>query len=107
MIQEVNQQQLIQRIFKRERAVIFFHTPLCGTCKLANQMLEIALAVFTDQEKPEVLSGNINQMPTTAKQWKVKSVPCLAFLEGGKLVKMLYSFRSVDHIYGEIKKFYK
>ncbi|MCF6410394.1 thioredoxin family protein [Pseudalkalibacillus salsuginis] len=107
MIQEVNHQQLTERIFKRERTVIFFYTPLCGTCKLANQMLDVALAVFPVPEKLDVISCNINQMPAAAKQWRVQSVPCLAFLDDGKMVKKLYSFRSVDYIYQEIKKFYK
>ncbi|WP_408007553.1 thioredoxin family protein [Pseudalkalibacillus sp. A8] len=103
----MNHHQLIERIFKRERTVIYFYTPLCGTCKLANQMLEVALAVFPVQEKPDILFGNINQMPAAAKQLKIQSVPCLAFLDDGKVVKKLYSFRSVDHIYHLIKKFYK
>ncbi len=107
MIREATYEQIMQQRFKRSSTILYFYTPLCGTCKLARQMLEVVLATLDDPERQEqeVLACNLNQMPSVAKEWEITSVPCLTFLHDGKIVEKLYSFQSVDNIYHKILNF--
>lgn len=36
-MEEWTEEQLDEKLNKDERTVIFFHTPLCGTCQLAKK----------------------------------------------------------------------
>lgn len=63
---------------------LFFYTPLCGTCKIGERMLEV---VQTTLPEVFIYKVNINEYTKTAHQWKIESVPCLVILKKGKLVK--------------------
>lgn len=105
MIQEVTYEQVMKQRFNRQPTIVFFYTPLCGTCKLAKQMLEVAQATLPETDTVNVMLCNLNHMPSIAKEWEITSVPCLTFLNHGKIVEKVYSFQSVDNIYHKILNF--
>ncbi|AJY77732.1 hypothetical protein VN24_14230 [Paenibacillus beijingensis] len=83
-----------------ERAVFFF-APLCGTCKLAEQMLAIV------QEAPAavpVVKLNINFAPVLRQRWKIASVPALVLLKDGRPVQTEYAMRSVTDLYELLRR---
>ncbi|WP_308637476.1 thioredoxin family protein [Paenibacillus silvisoli] len=95
--QEITEQQwLSESKAEEEREALFFFTPLCGTCKLALRMLEIAEAAGI---AVPVRTMNINFAPALRERWRISSVPCLALLEGGQPVRFEYAMRSVDDLY--------
>jgi hypothetical protein len=101
-IQEITEQQLLEHMGTiRGKEAVLLYTPLCGTCKLAERMLDIVQA--TSAAAP-VYKLNINFARTLRERWQVTSVPCLAVIgEDGLLLKE-YALRSVDHIYGLLKQ---
>lgn len=78
------------------KAAILFSTPLCGTCKVAERMLEVVQA--TNVSYP-IYKININFAPRFREQWQISSIPCLVVLQNGKVESQTYAMQSVDHIY--------
>lgn len=96
-IQELDEASLLKMtIAESGKAAILFFTPLCGTCKLAERMLEIAEAAGISTSLYKV---NINYAPHLRDHWRITSVPCLAVLQDGEPIQFEYAMKSVDHIY--------
>lgn len=97
---EVTEAQLEWTLSHRSSVVIFFHSPLCGTCRLARRMLSI-----TVQSLPglSVLAADLNVMPDQAHRWEVESVPCLLIVRNGEPVEKMYAFHSVSHLYDRLQ----
>ncbi len=79
---------------------VFVHTPLCGTCKAARRMLEVAEAMLPQLK---MASANLNLMPDMAQIFRIESVPCLLIKcpDGG--VKKIYRFGSVQELIGHLQ----
>ncbi|MGL4971719.1 MAG: thioredoxin family protein [Culicoidibacterales bacterium] len=71
---------------------LYFYTPLCGTCHLATQMLEIVEAT----QKFDGYAINLNHFPEFAQVFQVEQVPCLISL---KTQAKLYTFANVVNLY--------
>jgi len=81
---------------------IYFYTPLCGTCKLAERMLIIVAELLPQLP---LYQCNINFMPDVARDWRIESVPCLAVIEGGELSHKEYALQSVPYLHERLKSF--
>lgn len=81
------------------REALYLYTPLCGTCKLGETMLDIVLQSNTIP----VSKLNINFAPRLRNDWQITSVPCLVLLEHGKLVTKEYALRSVVDLHQWLK----
>ncbi|WP_246062849.1 thioredoxin family protein [Paenibacillus ehimensis] len=78
-----------------EPRYVFFYTPLCGTCKVGERMLEVVAAL-----NPRTVIGrcNINFSPQLARNWKIESVPCLVRWQRGTTDKK-YRFDDVQELH--------
>ncbi|RSL33763.1 thioredoxin [Salibacterium salarium] len=76
-------------------AVVFFYTPLCGTCKLAQQMMEHVEKIY---DGFLFYKANINQVPDVAKKEKIESVPCLKLYKNGQVMETIYAFHSIPSL---------
>lgn len=74
---------------------LFVHTPLCGTCKAARRMLEVAIEVVP--EFP-IMAANVNLMPDMAQQFQIESVPCLIVKRKDGTLHKQYRFPSVTEL---------
>lgn len=92
MLQEVNERELKKTIADSSHVIAFFHTPFCGTCKLAGHMIESALQTMSLHG--DAVSCNLNMMPAMAETYEITSVPCLMLFEQGKVKDRIYAFRS-------------
>ncbi|HEX6923438.1 MAG TPA: thioredoxin family protein [Bacillales bacterium] len=99
MLQEVEPEEL--KIDKGTK-LIFFHTPLCGTCTEARKMLNIALEAVS-AEIP-AYACDLNFSPGLAERWKIESVPCLLLFTDGTITERVYAFRSVSDLYQLLQK---
>lgn len=102
MIQEINEAEWLK--FKDQRvgkSAIFFYTSMCGTCNLAEQMLEIVDVTGVPYKLYKI---NINFAPKLREDWKISSVPCLVLLRNGQPVQFDYAMHSVVHLYGILKE---
>ncbi|RDU36955.1 thioredoxin [Neobacillus piezotolerans] len=82
-----------------QTGLLYFYTPLCGTCQVASRMLEVVAAM-----NPQVEIGklNLNYAPEFAETFAIESVPCLIFIEEGRAVESIYAFRSVPYLLEKI-----
>ncbi|MCT8138457.1 thioredoxin family protein [Anaerobacillus sp. CMMVII] len=79
---------------KKDTIKIYFcYTPLCGTCKLAKQMLEIWNQKYSNTT---IYSVNINVNRNLAMKWQIKSVPYLAVFVNGLKAHEFYAFHSLE-----------
>lgn len=99
MLQEIRPEELN---VQREAALVYFYTPLCGTCAEASRMLNIALETL----RPDLpaLSCNMNFAPKLAKEWEIESVPCLILFRDGGVEEKIYAFHSVSFLYDFLKQ---
>ncbi|MCM3701755.1 thioredoxin family protein [Paenibacillus macerans] len=92
-IRETTEQEWLDRAEQTSgKEALFFFTALCGTCKLAEKMLDIALAAGPSIPVSKL---NINYSPRLRDQWEISSVPCLIVLQDGQPMQKEYAMRSV------------
>ncbi|MBU7318738.1 thioredoxin family protein [Paenibacillus oleatilyticus] len=79
-----------------EPRYVFFYTPLCGTCKVGERMLEVVTAL-----NPRTPMGrcNINFSPVLARSWQIESVPCLVRWHRGTVADKKYRFDDVQELH--------
>lgn len=79
-----------------EPRYVFFYTPLCGTCKVGERMLEVVTAL-----NPRTPMGrcNINFSPVLARNWQIESVPCLVRWHRGTVADKKYRFDDVQELH--------
>ena len=99
-MRELEQKELDEFIDQKRTGLIYLYTPFCGTCQVSGKMLLVAAELL-----PDITIGkiNLNYMRELAEQWEVESVPCLVFIEEGRLSKKLYAFQSVPYLIEKIK----
>lgn len=85
-----------------EKEVLFFHTPLCGTCQLAEKMLSLIEAI-PEFSSLTIHSCRVQEWQTVVQDWKIQSVPALVLLSKGQVQQILYAFQSVSNLYEQIK----
>lgn len=98
---EIDERQLIKLASADiARIAVLFTTPLCGTCKVAERMLEVAEAAGANYP---LYKTNINFTPRLRDEWQIASVPCLVMIRNGQLTRKEYAMRSVDYLYELLK----
>jgi thiol-disulfide isomerase/thioredoxin len=98
---EWNRTDLTDFLDRKEIGLLYFYTPLCGTCQVASRMLQIV------EELVEVVSGkmNLNFYPDLAKNFAVESVPCLLIIRNSEVQETVYAFHSVPFLLDKIKSY--
>lgn len=82
--------------------IYYCYTPLCGTCKLASQMLEEWNKIHPDTT---IYAVNLNVNPNIAMKWKIKSVPYVVVFINGMKVHEFYAFHSTENIERQLSHF--
>jgi len=97
---EWNRNDLAAFLDHDESGLLYFYTPLCGTCQLASRMLQIV------EELIDVKMGkmNLNFYPDLAADFGIESVPCLLIVDNGKVKETIYAFHSVPFLLEKIKQ---
>jgi thioredoxin-like negative regulator of GroEL len=100
-LQEITEVDLLHHLpLAKGKEAILFITALCGTCKLAERMLDIVQATSV---RTVIRKLNINYAPQLRDAWKISSVPCLVILQDGEPVQFEYAMHSVGHLFTLIK----
>lgn len=77
-------------------AVIFFFTPLCGTCKVARRMLDVVAAMHPGWP---IYAVDANFVPHRLQMWHIQSVPALAYWRrNDEEVEVQFAFSDVDSL---------
>lgn len=100
-MKEWTKQDIHEAIEKKESAIIYFYTPLCGTCQVAGRMLD----VIEDMTSKTIYQADLNYLPDIAELFKIESVPCLLLLNRGCVSKKIYAFRSIPYLLEILKEY--
>jgi len=98
---EWNRTELADFLDNEGIGLLYFYTPLCGTCQVASRMLQIV------GELVKVTMGkmNLNFYPDLAKNFAIESVPCLLIIRNGEVQEEIYAFHSVPYLFEKIKSY--
>ncbi len=77
----VNEESFQKEVVEQERVLIDFNADWCGPCKMLGPILE---DLAKDLEKTKVVSINVDENESLAREFNVFSIPCLVLLEKGK-----------------------
>ncbi|MDP5274161.1 thioredoxin family protein [Chengkuizengella axinellae] len=99
-MEDISENHFINVLNDKNEFALFIFTPMCGTCKLAERMLNITLQMKVNKT---VYKSNINYLPQLTKTYEITSVPCLLLFKNRILVKKEYSMTSVDYLYHLLK----
>ncbi|SET32750.1 Thioredoxin [Paenibacillus sp. NFR01] len=102
---EMEQKELLELIGQAGAPlVVFGYTPICGTCKVALRMLEIAGTMLPSEVT--LVKANLNLMPQLVSQYKLSSVPVLmaAPADRSGVMNILYRMGSVQHVLDYIRR---
>ncbi|MBP2112584.1 thioredoxin family protein [Paenibacillus silagei] len=104
-MKEMNQPELLELLAtKGEPLVLFLHTPLCGTCKAARRMIEVAEHLLP----PDLViaEGNVNMLPDLVNTYQISSVPALLAVSADRSAEpdIIYSIHSVERVLAYIRR---
>ncbi|KRG12533.1 thioredoxin [Lederbergia galactosidilytica] len=99
-MKECTKDEIIKAIEKRESVILYFYTPLCGTCQVAGKMLGIVEQMI---KEPPFKKADLNYLPEIAERFSIESVPCLIQLNEGEVQNKIYAFHSVPYLYEKLK----
>ncbi|MBL4954882.1 thioredoxin family protein [Neobacillus sp. YIM B02564] len=97
---EWNRNDLSIFLNQRGTGLVYFYTPLCGTCQLAGKML----GVVEHLVEIEMGKMNLNYYSDLAEKLVIESVPCLLLIRNGEIVDTIYAFHSVPFLLEKINK---
>jgi hypothetical protein len=89
----------LTRLLETKRTFhLFLYTPLCGTCKLTERMLEV-IEAMEFAPPTELYKSNVNLCAELCRSWHITSVPCMVKMVDGVPADRRYRMQSVDSLY--------
>lgn len=82
-------------------AMIFIHSPFCGTCRMARKMLDTIESLWKQNLFFEL---NASLHPGFMQENQVESVPCLLIVSNGRVKDKIYAFHSVPYMQRIVSK---
>lgn len=101
-MKEWNEERLAAFLEARSSGLLFFYTPLCGTCQVASKMLHVIDEIIN----MEIGQINLNFHANLAVNYEIESVPCLILIKKGRTAENIYAFHSVPFLLNKIKTFF-
>lgn len=98
-MKDLNEGELLEILNRSgDPLVVFLHTPLCGTCKAAERMLEVAAHLLPAEL--QMVAGNVNMLPNLVRQYRISSVPALLVVSAERVEDPMiyYSMVSVERV---------
>lgn len=104
-MRELNKEAEVERAHNEPLSVLFFYTPFCSTCKIAERMLTIATEA--NNLKDHTYKINLNYFPQLAEELTIQSVPALTIVKKGQPVETIFAFESVVRLNTLFNKYEK
>lgn len=98
----LSQQQILDKIKDKENFALYVHSPMCGTCQLAQRMVHIANEL--DDISVSIFEANVAEIQGLVRNYHISSIPCLIVWHKGLVKRQEYALGSVDRIYSWLKK---
>ena len=85
--------------YNEDKHLIFGYTPMCGTCKISERMLDIANEIL----QLPIKKIDLNFYPEWSKEKQIMSVPVLLLMRREEEIKRIYAFQSVTYLLENLK----
>ncbi|WP_088810315.1 MULTISPECIES: thioredoxin family protein [unclassified Listeria] len=98
---QFDKNDLARFLEEKKSGFFYFYTPLCGSCGLAGQMIELA-------EKSagiETYALDLNLSKEYAPCFEIEAVPVLVRIERGEFVDKTYTLHSVVPVFNFLESF--
>lgn len=82
--------------------LVDFYADWCGPCRIIAPSVEKLAEEYGDRVK--FVKVNIDENPSIAMQYRVKSIPTLMILRKGKPIRTMIGASSFGHYRGELQK---
>ncbi|ANZ33924.1 thioredoxin family protein [Staphylococcus carnosus] len=89
----------ITQNFDKDKHLIFGYTPMCGTCKISERMLDIANEIL----QLPVTKVDLNFHADFSEQYQIQSFPVLLIMSKDEEMKRIYAFQSVPYLLENLK----
>ncbi|CCO64961.1 Thioredoxin [Listeria monocytogenes serotype 4b str. LL195] len=80
-----------------EDFVVFFFTPMCGSCQIASRLVDVVLEA--DEVHTEVVKVDLNYVPDIAQNLEITSVPALVKFRNGQPADLSYQLHDATAIF--------
>jgi len=102
-ITDVNDNTFKQEVIDSDKTtVVDFWAPWCMPCRMMAPVLEELAG--KSSEKVKVCKVNTDENPEAATQYRIMSIPTLAFFKNGQEVSRMIGVRSLSDIQAELDK---
>ncbi len=96
-LQELNREEITKLLaVEQQNLSVLVTTPFCGTCQVAEKMLDIVQQTGAIYPVGKV---DGNYIPEILEQWQVTSVPCLVLIRNGIMEQKVYAMHSAPYLY--------
>lgn len=103
-VHEVTDASFAEEVLNAELPVVVdFWAPWCGPCLQVAPILESIAAEHTESIK--IVKVNVDENPATAQRYGVTSIPTLAVISDGELVKQMVGAKPKAALLGDLKEF--
>ena len=99
MTKDINISEITEHA-QQPHHLIFGYTPMCGTCKISERMLDIA----NEMLQLPVTKLDLNFYPEFSEHYQIQSVPVLLLMNQTQELKRIYAFQSVPYLLENLKK---
>jgi len=105
-MKEITSHQEFNEVIQQDKPVLLdFYADWCGPCKMLTPTIEKIATEFEGQV--EVRKINIDENKEIAAKFKVRSIPTLFFVKGGKIYETINGMTSDITIKKKLKKLLK
>ncbi|WP_347548933.1 thioredoxin family protein [Pseudalkalibacillus hwajinpoensis] len=95
-MRQLTSDQEIKDVIHEDQSILFFYTPFCQNCKIAERMLRIVAEARGTIHN--IYTCDLNHFPWMAEMHKIQSVPALTVFKNGKIGRTLFAFESVIRV---------
>lgn len=102
----VNDAAFEQEVLKSDLPVLVdFWAEWCGPCRMVAPILDEVAKEY--HGKLKVVKVNVDENQKTAMDYRIRSIPTLAFIKNGQLVKQIVGAQPKDRLIQEIEEVLK
>jgi len=104
IVTEVSDSSFEQEVLQSEKPVLVdFWAAWCGPCRMLAPTVEAIAEQFS--KNATVVKLNVDDNPSTAEAYAIRSIPTLILFSGGKEVERVIGATSKESISGMIEKY--
>ncbi|MBQ8891787.1 MAG: thioredoxin [Bacilli bacterium] len=100
MIKEINENDFQKDVLEsKEKILVDFYANWCGPCRMLRPILED----IAKDGNTKIVSINVDDAESLAREYEVISIPCLVLFRDGKEINRSVGLKSKDEIENFIK----